>query len=306
VFAVNGPRDEVTVLDASSATVSRVLKGFAAPDAVSFTDGFAYVRNTGSARISLVKLASLGQPDAPGVVDVQVGQKAPEDARLLGSSAPFAPMPEGDGVIISSPADKALYVYREGMMAPMGTLLNYGREPRAVLILDQSLAEVRPGVYSTPVRVKGAGTYDVSFVLDSPRVVSCFEQKVSGSERVKVSRAHKVELEPRFDATVRRVSGQEYALRFRVVDSGADKPVVAEEISVLLFRTPGSWQWRGNPRPVGPDEFEVTFRPPSPGSFKFLVGVESRGAPLGSFWPVTLGVVDGADSKSHIARGVDP
>lgn len=307
-FVVNGARNEVTVLDASSARARRMLTGFAAPDSVSFTDGYAYVRNTGDARISLVKLAALDQQGAAGVVDVQVGQKAPESARGLGGAAPFAPVPEGDGVIVSSPADKALYFYREGMMAPMGTLLNYGREPRAVLVLDRSLEEVRPGVYSTQVRVKEPGTYDVAFLLDSPRVVACLEQRVGASGEVTARQAHRVELEPRFDASVRRKAGEEYALRFRLVDSGASKPVSAEEISVMLFRSPGSWQWRGSPRAVGEGEFEVTFRPPGPGQFKFLVGVESRGAPLGSFWPVTLGVVDGTSVKAgpRLAGGANP
>ncbi|HYO59956.1 YncE family protein [Archangium sp.] len=308
VFAVNGARGEVTVLDASSDSVRHVLTGFDSPDAVSFTDGYAYVRNTGGARISLVKLASLEQPGAPSVVDVQVGQKAPEEARVLGSAAPLVPVPEGDGVIVSSPADKALYVYREGMMAPMGTLLNYGREPRAVLVLDRSLGEVRPGVYSTQVRLKEPGTYDVAFLLDSPRVVACVEQRVGASDQVKARRAHRVELEPRFDATVRRKAGEDHVLRFRVVDSGSDRPVSAEEISVLLFRAPGSWQWRGSPRAVGEGEFEVTFHPPGPGQFKFLVGVESRGAPLGSLWPLTLGVVQGAGPQvaDRLSGGTHP
>ncbi|OJT27591.1 hypothetical protein BO221_00370 [Archangium sp. Cb G35] len=307
-FVVNGARNEVPVLDASSGQVRHVLAGFDAPDAVSFTDGYAYVRNTGDARISLVKLASLDQPEAPGVVDVQVGQKAPEEARGLGLAGPFAPVPEGDGVIVSSPADKALYFYREGMMAPMGTLLNYGREPKAVLVLDRSLREVRPGVYSTQVRVKDPGTHDVAFLLDSPRVVACLEQRVGASPEVTARQAHRVQLEPRFDASMRWKAGEEHALRFRLTDSGSGEPVSAGEVTVLLFRSPGAWQWRGSPRAVGDGEFEVTFRPPGPGQFKFLAGVESRGAPLGSFWPVTLGVVEGLDAKAapRLAGGVNP
>ncbi|MFL5355908.1 cytochrome D1 domain-containing protein [Archangium sp.] len=308
VFAVNGSRDEVTVVDASSARVRHVLHGFDSPDAVSFTEGYAYVRSSGSPRISLVTLASLDKPDAPGVVDVQVGQKAPAQALRPGSAGPLVPVPEGDGVIVSSPADKALYFYREGMMAPMGTLLNYGREPRAVLVLNQSLQEVRPGVYSTQVRVKEAGTYDVAFLLDSPRVVACMEQRVGDPGNEGSRRPHPVELEPRFDTTVRRRAGETHALRFRLVDPGARKPVSAGEISVLVFRGPGSWQWRGTPRAVGPDEFEVSFRPPGPGEFKFLVGVESRGAPFGTLRPITLGVVEGtsASDTPSLAVGANP
>ncbi len=215
---MNGSRNEVTVLDASSARVRQVLTGFDSPDALSFSDRFAYVRSTGSPRISLA------------------------------------------------------------------------------------------GVYSTTVRVKEPGTYDVAFLLDSPRVVACVEQRVEDSGRKQAERAHRVEVEPRFDASVRLKAGDEHALRFKVVDAGSDKPVSAEEISVLLFRGPGSWQWRGGPRAVGQGEFEVTFRPPSPGEFKFLVGVQSRGAPLGSFRPITLGVVDGASpaAASRVTQGVNP
>ena len=38
------------------------------------------------------------------------------------------------------------------MAAPMGHFQNYGKQPRAVLVVVRSLREVRPGVYETTAR----------------------------------------------------------------------------------------------------------------------------------------------------------
>ena len=83
--------------------------------------------------------------------------------------------PEGNSVILANPVDKTLYYYQEGMAAPMGNFQNYRREPLAVLVVDRSLRETAPGVYSTTVKLPASGHYDVAFLTDSPRISHCFD-----------------------------------------------------------------------------------------------------------------------------------
>jgi hypothetical protein len=61
------------------------------------------------------------------------------------------------------------------MAAPMGTFSNFGKEPRSVLVVDHSFKEKSPGVYEATGRLDKPGTYVVPVLLDSPRIVECFE-----------------------------------------------------------------------------------------------------------------------------------
>ncbi|MCY1042255.1 hypothetical protein OV208_13100 [Corallococcus sp. bb12-1] len=292
-FLVHKDAGTVDILDAARGQVAHTLTGFSAPDAVVFTDAFAYVRNTTDSRVSLVELKTLEGAGRPAVVQITMGQRPATEARELGMSDPIAPLPEGNGVIAAGNADRALFLYQEGMMAPRGTHLNYGREPRAVLVLDRSLREVEPGVFSARGSVRENGTYDVQVLLDNPRVVTCLEWKVGGvPEDASLARTLPLKLTPEFDAKRTYAPGQTVPLRFRLEPTAGNgqAPVAPEEIRVLLFKTPGTWQVRTEPRRVSDGLFEVDFAPPSPGQYKFVVGVEGRGLDLGRLPTSTLGV----------------
>ncbi|MFP2906649.1 cytochrome D1 domain-containing protein [Pyxidicoccus sp. 3LFB2] len=293
-FLVHQEAGVVDILDAARSQVAHSLTGFSAPDSVVFTDAFAYVRNTQEGRVSLVELRTLEGTGTPSVVHVTMGQKRPADARELGRSDAIAPLPEGNGVIVAGAADRALYLYQEGMMAPRGTHLNYGREPRAVLVLDRSLREVEPGVYTASGMVRENGTYDVQFLLDNPRTVVCAEWKVGGvPEDAALVKKLPLALTPEFDPKATFTAGSTVPLRFRLEPTAGTGglPVQPEEIRVLMFKTPGTWQWRTEPRRTADGQFEVDFAPPEPGQYKFVVGVESRGIDLGRLPTFTLGVL---------------
>lgn len=305
-FVLHRARGEVTVLDVSSPDASpRVLTGFAAPDSMAFSPAFAYVRNAGSAKLTLVRLESL--TGTPTVVDVQVGQRPATEARRAALAGPLAPTPDGNGMMVASPADQSFAFYVEGMMAPMGTLKAYGREPRAALVLDRSLAEVQPGVYRTTVQLGDAGTYDAAVLVDSPRVATCLPVEVDAAHAGPAhALAHRVELTPGFDPAARLTAGQEHRLRFHLKDGASSAPVRAAEVSVLLFRPPGSWRWHGELVEAGDGHFELAFTPPAPGTYSLLVGVPSRGAAPGSLRPLSLRVQPARSTPSRLQAEVRP
>ncbi|MFE8595491.1 YncE family protein [Archangium violaceum] len=287
--------NRVDVLDAASSQVAHSLTGFSEPDRVLFTQAFAYVRNTGDARMSLIELASLEKSGKPSVVQVTMGQKRPSLAKDLGRSAPVAVLPEGNTVLVAGTPDRALYLYSEGMMAPRGTHLNYGREPKAVLVLDRSLREVEPGVFTSEAVVRENGTYDVFLLLDNPRTSACLEWKVAGvPEDASAFRKLPFTLKPEFNPSQLLTAGVPARLRFQLAPAAHledQRPLSPEELQVLVFRPPsGHWQQRPEPRRAGDGLFEIEFTPPDPGQYQLLVGVEGRGAALGELPHFTLGV----------------
>ena len=122
-----------------------------APDQVSISANFAYVRSTTSAEISLIALDSLGKQQPPVVKTIPGGQNAPLANAGLPATAPvIVSTPERSAVLVANPTDKTIYFYSEGMNAPMGSFQNMGREMRAALAVDRSLRETEPGVYTRP------------------------------------------------------------------------------------------------------------------------------------------------------------
>ncbi|WP_437775031.1 YncE family protein [Sorangium sp. So ce1097] len=287
-FALNPAKGEVSILDASTGSLAHTLPGFAAPDAITFTDAYAYVRNLGERRVSLIELRSLEGSGKPGVVNVQIGQQAPRAAKGARGAAPFAVLPEGNGAIVASPADKVLYYYVEGMMAPMGTLSNYGREPRAALIEDRSLKEVQPGVYAATVRLGDEGVHDVELLLRGRRVSACLEATVAPSAVPAEDRSPGLTVEPLFDAGVDLEVSSPATLRFRATPKAGAPPLEAKEMQVMIFRFPVGFRDTVQPRAEPDGAFSVTFTPPEPGEYRFLLEAGSRNAPLGALPSISL------------------
>ncbi|XXX80102.1 YncE family protein [Sorangium sp. So ce134] len=316
-FALNPAADEVAILDASTGAVAHALTGFAAPDAVTFTDAFAYVRNLGAGKVSLIDRAGLGGPAAPPVVHVAVGQGPPAAAARgpatgpTGLAAPIAPMPEGNGALIASPADRSLYYYVEGMMAPIGTFSTYGREPISILVEDRSLKEVRKGVYATAVRLGAEGVYDVELLLDRPRAAVCLEATVApgrcaegggyaGQGGCGEGPTPGVALSPLFEPDLQLAAGEPATLRFRATAKDTAAALDAKEMEIMIVRFPAGFRWSGAPRPEGDGIFSVAFTPPAPGQYRFLAAAPQRGVPFGALPFVPLRV------SAHSARGGAP
>src|SRR5918999_5727277 len=132
--------------------------------------------------------------------------------------------PEGNVVLIANAPDMMMYYYVEGMMAPLGTFQNYKRRPRALMLIDRSLAETARGVYSTPVKLTSAGRFDVPILIDQPRLVNCFALEVGrapGGELEKPRVA--VAIEPQFKEKQFKV-GEPVVLRFKINDSATGQP----------------------------------------------------------------------------------
>ena len=295
-FVLNPARGEVTVLDPSGATPLRTVTGLSAPDALSFTDRYAYVRNSGDANLTLIQLERLEEGGDPTVVRIPMGDKAPAEAGPSAIASAIAPVPAGNGAFIASPADGNLVFYHEGMMAPAGSHQNYGRKPRAVMVLDRSLRETAPGVYTGLVEMRSSGTWEVGLLLDSPRVVHCFEQAVEAKEGEKEPlRVGLTPLEGHEEAVA---VGAPAVVRFRIDLSQEGEEVSAEEIDVVALQPPHTWHRRLEARKGGePGIYEVAFEPPRPGRYQLNVAVPAKGARLGALRPITIHATQPGDPR---------
>ncbi len=289
-FVLNRTGGTVTILDASTGNKRHELSGIAEPDAISFTAQSAYVRGAGQEKVVMVQLDTVAQAGSPMILQIPMFQKPATTSRGVGVASPFAPSPEGASMLIASPADSVISYYREGMMAASGTHRNYGREPRAAMVLDRSLREVRPGTYSTTVKTSSNGVYDVAVLLDNPRMAVCFEQRIQPSNEPAERSGPALELKPLFDPEKKLKPGVAATLRFSLLDADQKKPVPPNQIRVLLIRPPGTWQERPAPRALSDGTLEVPFTPPTPGQYHLVVSTEAPGSKFETLRPITLRV----------------
>ena len=274
-FAPNVARSVVHVFDASTNRMAHSVSVGKAPDQVAFTDAFAYVRSLGTEEVSAVRLATIGKE--PDVIKFPGGQSAPGLASTMPSRAEvFVPAPEGNSVLIANPADRMIYYYSEGMAAPMGNFQNYKREPRAVKIVDRSLREESLGVYATTVRLPKDGTYDVSFLLGSPRVVHCFEASAKADPNVKPEEKAGLRVEYLNKGESPR-AGQNYKIRFKLTDAAGQPKDGLKDVRVLFFLAPGVWQKRDFATAAGGGVYELEVNVPQDGVYMVFVESQSQG-----------------------------
>jgi YVTN family beta-propeller protein len=283
-FAVNQIESKVFVLDAATATLVGSADVVKSPDQVAFTSDYAYVRGTGTEKFSLIKLGDL-KDGKLSPLDIQAGRRpasdAPED---LGVADMIAATPEGNSVMIANAPDQTIYYYVEGMMAPMGTLDNYKRRPHALILIDRSLSEIAPGVYSAPIRLTRGGHFDVPFLLDQPRVFNCFKAEIADSPNGEKSKpATAIAVEALFKGQQFK-PGAPAVLRFKITDEATKKPITGlTDVRVLVFEPPGVWQQRQYAKEIGGGVYEVTQVFPREAGYRVMTSVMSRGVRFADF-----------------------
>jgi len=287
-FAANQVTNKVFIFDTTSNRVRQSVEVGAGADQITFTREFAYVRAPGSEFVTMIRIADLDRTGEVGVTRFPAGQKAPRNSPASGLADAMTPVPGDDGVIVANPADKMIYFYTEGMAAPMGSFQNYRRDPKALLILDNSLTETSRGTYITTIRLPDAGPYDVAFLLDSPRLVKCFATTIAENPAAPKNTAAALLFEPLLKERTVRV-GETYTLRFRVIDTNFNKPKPnLADVDVLVFLAPGVWQQRKIARAAGDGTYEVAFVPPQAGVYYVYFQVPSLQVPFSANFPLIL------------------
>jgi DNA-binding beta-propeller fold protein YncE len=271
-FAPNPLTSNVYIFDASTNRLIHEQPVGEAPDQVAFTSTLAYVRSLRTEQVSGIRLSTVG--DKIDMVKFPGGQKAPGASSVFASSADaFVPAPEAGAMLLANPADQMIYYYSEGMAAPMGNFQNYRRVPRAVKVVDRSLREESLGVYSTTARLPKEGVYNVSLLLDTPRVVHCFEAVAQSNPAIRPDRKTSLRIEY-LNKEKPLTIGEDHKIRFRLTERETKRPnSLLTDVGVLVFLSPGMWQERHVARSVGDGLYEVTVNVPERGVY--FVFVES-------------------------------
>ncbi|HEV7507585.1 MAG TPA: cytochrome D1 domain-containing protein [Thermoanaerobaculia bacterium] len=277
-FAVHTVANTVLIIDAASNRIIQTADVEKEPDQLAFSDELAYIRHRGSDTVLMIPLKTVGEPGKPvAVIDFPGGQHPPGQMTRPTPAAGIVQAPGASAVLVANPQDQVIYFYKEGMAAPMGHFNNYGKQPRAALVVDRSLREVQPGVYETTATMAGAGDYELALFVDSPKLVQCFPVKIATDPVLAAARKPVLGVEPVGDTTNVAV-GTDVAVRFKLTDPGSGAPRTGlKDVRMLTFLAPGRWQQRQWAAEVGQGVYEVKFKPPQEGIYYVFVEVASAG-----------------------------
>jgi YVTN family beta-propeller protein len=271
-FVANSEDNTVLLFDVSSNKVKQVYSVGTSPDQLTFTTGYVYVRARGSDNVTLIPLSDVGKTD--GTAHFVAGQSAPGNASI-GLADAIAPALDGASSFVANAADRRIYFYQEGMAAPMFGMEGYGKTPKSAMVLDRSIHETSPGIYSIGVKLPTAAPYDVPVFVDSPAISHCFKLEVENNPLLKKATQVPVALHPiNNDLQVR--PGSPVQVSFRLVDSASEKPrngLKDVEITVLLAA--GLRQQHFSAEGAGEGVYRFTFTPEKAGVYYAMVHIPS-------------------------------
>ena len=274
-FVINTKESLVNIFDAASNRMLHEVNIGKSPDQIIFSDTFAFVRSLETENVYMLRLGTIGKE--VDVTDFPGGQGSPGKGSQPVRADSIVLAPEGNSVIVANPVDKVLYYYTEGMAAPMGNFQNYRREPLGVMVVDRSLREIKPGIYSTTIKLPASGRYDVAFVNDSPRVSHCFDLTAEVNPALKEKQP--VALSVEHQVKERKLSvGQDFVFRFKLIETASGNPKSdLKDVRVLTFLSPGVWQRRDIAKSVGGGVYELTINVPQTGVYMLFVEASSMG-----------------------------
>ena len=274
-FALNTKQNAVHIFDAASNRVLHEVNVIKSPDQITFSNAFAFVRSLHTEIVYMLRLGKINEE--VDITEFPGGQAPPGQGSTPVRAESIVLAPEGNSVIIANPADKVLYYYTEGMAAPMGNFQNYRREPLAVMVVDRSLREIKPGVYSTTTKLPASGRYDVAFLNDSPRMSHCFSVNAENNPALKDEKAIALSIEHQVKEREFSV-GQDFTFRFKLIETSTGNPKSdLKDVRVLTFLSPGVWQRRDIATPVGDGVYELKIKVPEAGVYMLFVESSSMG-----------------------------
>ncbi len=270
-FVVNPEANLLHVLDTASNRIVQSGPMAGAPDQVMFTDELAYVRHRESEHVLMLPLDAIGVAGEPFQAADFPGGSQP--LGIAGRAEAIVRAPGANAVVVAHPDDEAIYYYVEGMAAPMGHFRNYGHPPRAVLVVDRSLGETRPGVYETSARIDKPGVYDLAVFLDAPRVVHCFRVRVAEDPKWAAARRPALRARLAGDASLR----DGVAELIVELDDATGQPLAGVADLTLLAVQLGRWHRLEAAREVGEGRYQAAFRLPGSGFYQLYARAPSRG-----------------------------
>ncbi len=301
-FVVNPLEDIVHIIDNVNNTIVQTADVEDQPDQINFTDELAYIRHRGSEIVLMIPLESIGIPNTQvQVIDFPGGQNPPGATPLPSVASGIVQAPGESAVLVANAMDKVVYFYMEGMAAPMGNFSNYGKIPRAVMVVDRSLQEMGDGLYQTTVNLRDPGNYDIAFFMNAPRLIHCFKLdiKTSAASLLKKEIATFGNLRIEYlNQNERIYLSETNKIKFKIYDRRTKELLVGlRDVEVLQMTNSGMWYQNMVAFPTEESGvYEVDIQNLKDGAYSFYVGCHSKDFSLNQSPPQSYEIISSSST----------
>ena len=276
-FAISPDMEKIFLMDTENNLVTHAMQVRGGPDQISFTDTAAYIRSSTSAAVFMIPFEEIDPMGDVSLLTIPVGVLPPNSSETSSSAKAIFPIPGGDAVLIANPADDKIYFYLEGAQSPAGGYQGHTLVPRAVQVVDRSLKERSPGVYTGGIRIPQSGNFSVAFLLDNPQVLHCFTFTAKPNEELAYAENIK-NLQLDFVNEDQPKAGEVYILKLRLSEKDSGELISEVDDLVVLARVlAGNWNQRYAATPSGDGLYEVEITFPNPGMYNLFFSVPSLG-----------------------------
>jgi YVTN family beta-propeller protein len=278
-FVVNPEKNLVHILDAAGSRIVQSGPVESGPDQIAFSDNLVYIRHRGSPNVLMIPLDAVGVEGRKiPLVDFPGGQNPPGRMSRTCWATSMVQAPGASAMLVANSTDQAVYYYKEGMAAPMGTFKNYSCEPLAVMVVDRSLRErIDAGSYETTLKLPGPNSYDAVFFLDVPRIMCCFPVEVQPNpELVRQRNDGKVDITQTVDDAPFTV-GKVTRVCFRLTDRSSGKALSGlADVTIQALLVPTSFE-RYPAKEIEPGAYAIELSPAEAGIYYVTVASDSIG-----------------------------
>jgi hypothetical protein len=263
------------------------------PDQVAFSEHAAYIRARDAALVNVIQLADLA-PDAElELASVPVGTLPPGQFQALPRANAVSAADRQGAVVIANPVDDQVYFLPEGSTAASGSFQGHTLRPRAVTVVDRSLREDAPGVYSGRLRVPASGDYIVAMMLSDPQLVHCFEFYAKPNPALDEAEQSVPEM-TFLNNEGALTAGQPFKLRFSLADPETGEGLAdLQDVLILATQTAGNWNTRQAATSLGDGVYEVELTVPNAGLYSIFFAVPSLGLDPGRLPTLNLQATGG-------------
>lgn len=229
ILIVNPGQHWLHVLDAMTGAEKHRLTVSGQPYDVLFSRQFAYIRSLQSEQVGLLSLASL-DTSQPILKFVPAGATAVAATPNLPRASSMALTLDQAGAFFTTPAERTLHHYMEGMNAPSAGLRAYGHTPLAVMTVQRGMRETSPGQYSAVIRLPSSGRMILALASETPVLRECLGLNITQpvTTRTDAISAQWV------SARIQRVrAGDPIHFRVRIVDAVGMKQPAALRLRIM-------------------------------------------------------------------------
>ena len=275
--ASNPAAQEIYLFEVQANRMTHVMPVKGEPDQITFTDSAAYVRSNSSPAVFVIPFAEIDPVGNVSLLTVPIGTLPPSSAETTSTASAVFPVPDGKAVLVANPADDKIYFYSEGSQSALGGYQGHTLVPRAVQVVDRSLKERSPGVYTGGIRIPRSGDLMVAILLDDPQLVHCFKFTAKPSDDL-ASAGSGIKPVMEFLNDDQPKTGQLFSLQVKLTDEVTGEPISeAEDLIVLARVLAGNWNDRVTATNLGDGLYEFQLSFPNPGKYNLFFVVPSLG-----------------------------